>query len=244
MTKNTLLFTAFTALLFISCNNNTSEPDNYKEPDVLSSVLMPLEAGYEWKYKWYDLNSDGSLGDEIPLYAFNMTIKDTSYDPEHIYKEKVYHAVYYYPYTGYETKYAWFYRNYKDGLYLMGGNNQGDTLYTKLLYYKYPVQKGDTWLSPHLVFVYYDWQYYIADSVKYTCTDTNAVFETPLGSFKCFVFYHREKQEEDVVEQLDIYDYYAPNVGLVGRIINSYYEYENKSYPKYKQMLYSTNVKY
>ncbi len=148
------------------------------------------------------------------------------------------------PYINTDDSFEWLYRNYDDGLYQMGGTMPTDSIYTKMLLYKYPVQKGETWISPHLVYDLLQEKYMIPDSITYTCIDTNALFETPLGGFSCVVYYHREKlPEEDVLDRWQIiYEYYSIGLGLVGEITCGYHESTQKTYPVSKRILVATNV--
>jgi hypothetical protein len=72
--------------------------------------------------------------------------------------------------------------------------------------------------------------------------DTNARFETPVGTFTCVVYNHLEKTDPDVVAKEDIYEYYSRNVGKVGSVTYSYFESTSERYIKSKTILVGTNV--
>jgi hypothetical protein len=126
------------------------------------------------------------------------------------------------------------------------GGYPADTLYIKILNLKYPVNKGEKWRSPmsRAFQLRLSEQSLLNDTTTYSCIDTNAKFETPLGIFSCIVYYHRFrlKTSEDEVGPYDIYEYYSENVGLVAVITNKYNDYFKQSYPLYKQVLVSANV--
>jgi hypothetical protein len=233
------------AMLFLnSCNKeNLVEPEQPKVEET-SNGILPLKVGYYWKYKNYYLKEDGSIANE-DLEDEYMITKSSSINVNNE-SYIVFHRIYGYldPVIA-AYRYGideWLFRNFDNGIYQMGGKYKTDSIYTKLIWYKYPVRKGETWKSPHLTYYPIEAKYMIADSITFTCTDTNAVFETPLGNFNCVVYYHREKQDEDVAALLDIYEYYSYGIGLVGRKIYSYFPFDQKSYPKSKRLLYETNV--
>lgn len=118
-----------------------------------------------------------------------------------------------------------------------------DSIYTKILLHKYPVQKGDTWRYPNLIYDLRTRQYEILDTITYTCVDTSVDFETPLGKFTCVVYFHREQVEEDVLVKHDVYEYYSVKVGAVGVITSNYFESNKQTIPSSKRVLVATNVK-
>lgn len=136
----------------------------------------------------------------------------------------------------------WFYRNYSDGLYIMGGRAPTDSVYAKLHYLKYPVQNGDSWTRPHLIFHILDQKFSIPDSHAYACIDTNALFETPFGTFTCIVYNHMEPIEEIPAKQYDILEFYSRTIGKVGEIRHIYSNSTNDRFPIQKDVLVSTNV--
>ncbi len=128
----------------------------------------------------------------------------------------------------------WLYWNGPGGLYFLGGLSRYDTLVAKIMYLRYPVAPGDSWIAPHLVFDLYQNEFLIADSIRYDCVAANQPLEVPYGSFHCYVYHYRVKPEPDVLEEWDYYLYYAPKVGPVGTIITSSID----TTTKYKVLLY------
>jgi hypothetical protein len=204
--------------------------------------IVPLKVGYYWEYKTYALREDSSTGLEIERASWKVT--RTSLDPSHVNQGPLFHRVFINPYDNSRSEFEWLYRNYTDGLYQMGGTMPSDSIYTKILLYKYPAQKGETWKSPHLVYDLQQRKYLIPDTIAYTCVDTNAVFETPLGTFSCVVYYHWESiPEEDVLYRWKIlYEYYAKGIGLVGITKFWYDHFTGQSHPESKRVLVATNV--
>ncbi|MEX2117244.1 MAG: hypothetical protein WEB37_10165 [Bacteroidota bacterium] len=207
--------------------------------DVVSLGVHPLKVGYYWHYKTVTLKEDSTEGNEFEQVKFEITRH--SYNPQTP-DEPMFHKVFVNPSTNTRSEYEWLYRNYVDGLYLMGGRMSTDSIDTNILLLKHPVSKGESWISPHLVYHLIDREYQIPDSTVYTCVDTNAVFETPVGTFSCYVFYHRESLDDDVSAKADVFEYYSSEVGLVGVVTMSYFKDTQQRIPKSKRILISTNV--
>ena len=241
---NILILSSF-ILLHASCNNPEEPPPKDSVEVAISNGILPLKVGYYWKYQNYYLKADTSISGEGRTEEYKINkLSTTIYSNENY---SVFHRIWGYFNTsmGHYIYAAdeWFFRNFNDGLYQMGGKVNDDSIYTKLLWYKYPVQKGETWESPDLVYNTLTNNFFINDSTTYTCTDSNVVFKTPLGNFSCIVYYHREIDNEgDVISITDIYDYYLPNLGLVGEITYGYDKYSQRSWPIMKKVLIETNV--
>jgi len=227
-----------------SCSNPVEPVNNNDTVKAeVSNGILPLKVGYYWKYKNYNLREDSSIAgegidDEYKITKYSkITLGDTNY--------VVFHSIYgYLDSTGYIfDSDEWYLKNFHDGLYLMGGNYEADSIYAKLIWYKYPVKKGESWQSPHLVYNLIQNKYLIEDTVSYTCIDTSAIFNTPLGNFKCVVYYHRWVDNEgDAMSIWDIYDYYSYNMGLVGELTYEPDPTTQKDIPLYKKVLTQTNV--
>jgi hypothetical protein len=117
-----------------------------------------------------------------------------------------------------------------------------DSFYTSFLYLKYPVQKGEVWQRPFLIFNTLDQTFSIPDTQIYRCLDTNASFATPLGTYRCIVYQHMEPIEEIPGKQYDIIEYYAPGVGKVGEVRYIYSEATHDRFPIQKNVLVTTTV--
>lgn len=128
----------------------------------------------------------------------------------------------------------WLYWNGNYGLYILGGLASEDTLIDKLLYLKYPVARGDTWIAPHLTYDVLMKRFFVDDTLNYSCVSTNERLGTPAGTFECYVYHYRIRPEEDVLEYWDYYEYYVPGIGKVGTIIRSSLD----GSMKYKSLLY------
>lgn len=220
------------------CEKAVGPPD--QEPEEVSPGILPLKVGYSWEYQTYALNEDSTIGPAQGRDKFKVI--RTSLDSSQSGGDVLFHRVYVDPYTNTESEFEWLFRNYEDGLYAMGGRMTTDSIYTRLLYLKYPVKKGESWKSPHLIYHLIEQRYTIQDSIAYTCIDTNTVFETSTGRFSCVVYYHREKWDDgDATSTRDIYEYCSKEVGIIATI-TSIVDNSGKSYPYSRRILIETNV--
>ncbi|MFO7446113.1 MAG: hypothetical protein R6W90_07080 [Ignavibacteriaceae bacterium] len=237
------IYSIVIAIIFISCNdenNSIVPPDPPDEDTAVSYGIVPLKKGFFWKYKEFRLNEEGNIRSELMEHEYRVIKSSVSGIGEM--NDTVFHRVYVSTVHNIPSEFEWLFRNYHDGLYLMGGIMPSDTMEIKLLDLKYPMAKGEIWEKYRLVYNLIEEKYLIFDTITYTCIDTNAVFETPLGNFNCIVYNYQMEQDEDVEERLNIFEYYSLNVGLVGRIYKGYFDHPDSSYFKSKWVLYQTNV--
>ncbi len=193
------------------CSKNPVDSDT-------EDVLMPLTAGNYWASQ--QLSLPEGLADSAIVTITGDTlvqIDNTAY--------RAAIQSFTYPIDGTPSDLRWLYWNGTDGLYLMGGISSTDTLVHKMLLYKYPAQEGDSWEIQRLLYSYYTQEYEIEDTTTtYTCVATDEEFNTPAGTFICYVYHHRITIWEEPglpIEDWDYYEYYAPNVGRVGTLIRS-----------------------
>lgn len=190
--------------LFAGCGLLGSDDER-----ILSDELMPLEVGNLWEYEVrnhlfqnpvvdtirYEVTSEVQValeGTSNNAYAFNLL-----------------------PFTEGMTEYHWLYRNTVDGLYLMGGIAETDTLFIDSIDKKYPAETGETWESPQVSFSRSDLEFYISDTLKITVVDTDRKVETMAGTFQCYVYHFEADQGEDVASNAQIFQFYSPGVGLI-----------------------------
>lgn len=234
--KRLVVILVFTMPLF-SCNN--TEPEEVIKPEFENNGLLPLKVGNYWKYKVEFLKSDGSFFyDGLP---FEIRINRQTVKNEMV----PYYSRVYVDQNGKADTLEWLFRNKSDGLYLLGGRAKRDSLFTSTLYLKFPVTKGEFWFFQGIVYNNYIEKFELNSSFKYTCVSTDSTFQTPIGTFSCIVFHHREKQAYDVLEEIDVYEFYTKQLGLIGIIVNGFdpiFHKTNPSYPKKKIILTQTNV--
>jgi hypothetical protein len=124
----------------------------------------------------------------------------------------------------------------------MGGKVPPDSIETQILYRPYPMDSGATYRMPHLVYDLSGKRFAITDTILITCADTDAPFKTSLGTFSCIVYSRLEKFGDDVLLQNIHYEFYAIDLGLVGRLTYSYNPISGARRPSSKMVLSSTNV--
>ncbi|MBC8346450.1 MAG: hypothetical protein ISR82_00490 [Candidatus Marinimicrobia bacterium] len=233
--KRPLLFLILLACLFISCD----KPPKYEQCDgcclLAEDGLVPLSVGNYWAYQ-----QKAYLGEDIIIEGSTVTfygeiVGDTiiTFDG-HSHQTAIWN--WFNPPSHDPTPYKWLYSNCKDGLFRVGGIAPVDTLFRKNLYLKYPTQLGDKWEFPLLTYDFHTKEFLFTDTLTYTCMATNEPFETPAGSFSCYVYHYRKKQAEDVLTISDIYLYYVPGLGRVGS------ELKDNGVLKYRQVLYDYHL--
>jgi hypothetical protein len=231
---------SFILLFFCSLLSTCTHVSGPEQPDGPTSLgIIPLKVGYSWNYTTYSLREDSTVGPVIGPTKFEIV--RTSVNPTD--GETLFHMAYVDANTNQPSDFEWLYCNHDDGLYLMGGKMHTDSVYTRILLYKFPVLKGETWRSPHLVYDLLQKRYTITDTLIYSCVDTDTVFITPLGVFSCAVYYHRIIDDEgDAVSKQDLFEYFAKEVGHVGTVTLTYDDALRKSFPNSRTVLMRTSV--
>ncbi len=247
-----LKYIFFSTLITIAFQLMSCDPSLLPPPSIEdgSFGLLPLKVGNSWEYRWEKYKRDSTKIDER---KFKIDVSERSFDPKNKFINPVYgcrNAFFDNNEWKLTSGTVYFYRNFEDGLYIMGGKepmasvNAPDTLYTKVLYLKYPVEKGEKWKSPGLLipfsFPIYE-QYLLNDTTTYTCLGTNVKIETSIGLFSCIIYHHIYKPQNDVDLILEIYEYYSPEAGLIEVITNQRRNLDVKNYPYSKQIIITKN---
>ena len=229
----------FILAILTSCKKPTEPPPREDGPtQELSPGIMPLKVGYYWDYEELLLDDDSSVLSVNDSYRYQIAeaVRTPEYQPDLLYVRQLV-----YPDNSADPV-EWLFRNYEDGLYLMGGRTETDTLYEKLLFLRFPVDTGTSWPTQNLVYNFMDEKFYLRDTITYTCVDTNTLFAAKIGPIHCVVYFHREDSPEpDVRASYEIYDYFSPEIGLVGRMKYSIIPLRGR-FPRFLLTLTSTNV--
>lgn len=191
------------ALFGLSCTGVNSPV--IEEP----KEIMPLSAGNRWTY----LSGPFSVPDTTILEITRqlpVTIDSVTYQAS---------AYIYYVRGGTKPDFEWLYWHGDDGLYWLGGISAGDTLFNKILGFKYPAVSGTSWSVPIVAYSSFDDRFYIRDTLAFHLISTDEEFETPAGKFKCYVYKYSRKPADDVSEYWDYYNYYSPGLGLVALVV-------------------------
>ncbi|MCH8838988.1 MAG: hypothetical protein IIA60_14535 [Candidatus Marinimicrobia bacterium] len=213
--QKTLYFPLFLSIAFILAG--CEEPPDEPEPclPVAGDVLLPIAEGNYWtseQINWGDGQIEEGFEDTGKVVIEKMMTIQFEGTEYQVGVRNVHFPV------DLKSDLNWLFWNGPDGLYFMGGVSSFDSLTTKVLQLKYPVEVGESWMVPRMV---YDGTFRVADTVAYVCVDTDAPYETPLGTFQCVVYSYSIKPAEDVLDLWHYFAYYAPGVGRVGTLIYS-----------------------
>lgn len=226
-------------LVLVGCPSTVEPPPENDTSQELSPGIMPLKCGYYWDYEEYLLDDDSTVLRLYDSYRYRIggTLKTPEYEPDLLYSRQLVR-----PAENSVDPVEWLFRNYSDGLYLMGGRTDTDTVYQKLLWLKFPANPGDYWPTQRLVFNFMEKRFYIKDTVTYTCVDTSTVFQTKIGPIRCVVYFHvKDSPEDDVLASYENYDYFSPQIGFVGRMTYVIIPWRGR-FPRFRLALTSTNV--
>ena len=131
----------------------------------------------------------------------------------------------------------WLQWNGEDGHFAFGGMSDEDTLIWKYLEYKYPVEVGESWHVPWISCSRKEHHFYFEDTLAYECISFDHEFKTPLGTYNCIVYHYQIKLADDVAKPRDVYDYFMPGIGFIGRT------YGRQERPYHTQLLYSYYIR-
>ena len=107
--------------------------------------------------------------------------------------------------------------NGPQGFYTLGMVAPTDTFITEpVLEYKYPVEVGESWQVPVLVYNPYEGGIFFGDTLTYACAAEDEPFATPLDTFQTVVYHYYYHPVEDVLAYWHFFQYVAPGVGPVG----------------------------
>ncbi len=152
--------------------------------ELNTKILVPLAVGNWWKYETTRRSgSKDSISWRITMEALlNYEGKAFSAMAAGWYHEKDDTA----------NVVRWFYMNDSEGLNVVGGISSHDTMITKYIERKYPATVGDAWEFQELQYGIFQGRGRFVFS-EYTllvsCIATDQLFETPAGTFRCYVYY-------------------------------------------------------
>jgi len=203
-------------IVMFSCSKNPDMPDfSETDSEYSGDVLMPAKTGNYWQYRlWTYFHTSYDTVTYSITSRLSIVHEDTTYNCFTARWDNI------------TSDANWVYCNQKDGLYRMGGYDADDTLIEPVLEFKYPVDEGETWQVPRMVYHPLA-KFYIKDTLTYTCIDTNFTYITPLDTFNTIVYMFRLSQGDDVSALEVHYNYFCPEIGLVGNQRNSEDEYFN-----------------
>lgn len=198
------------------CDSTVDRPEG-PAPDE----LFPLEVGNRWLYRsWYFSPSNADS------FAVEITERLTF---EHRGETLTAYAESRGLLGEEPLPWQWLYGYGRDGLYLMGGLTATDTLYTKLLERRTPMRVDDGHRFTRLAYGT-GWTTGPASEARfYVSDDTLEVrllaeghpFETPMGTFDCYVYWYEFLPSDDTNGLWDVFDYFVPGIGMVAQVVQS-----------------------
>ncbi|WP_420456733.1 hypothetical protein [Rubrivirga sp.] len=181
--------------------------------------LFPLEAGNRWLYRAWYLNPA-----DADSFAVEITERLTF---EHGGETLTAYAESRGLLGEEPLPWQWLHGYGRDGLYVMGGLAATDTMYTKRLVRRTPMQVGDRHRFTRLAYGS-DWttdpdpeaRFYVSDDTSEVMLLANRhPFETPLGTFDCYVYWYEQDPGIDVGAYENIFEYRVPGVGYVAELL-------------------------
>ncbi|GJQ22191.1 MAG: hypothetical protein HBSIN02_25460 [Bacteroidia bacterium] len=113
-------------------------------------------------------------------------------------------------------RYAWLRSLTSEGVHLIGGISDTDTLLTERIEYKYPAAVGNSWDVRTIAYSLDSLRFYDRDTLTYSLKSTDAEIQTPAGTFRCYLYQFSKRPADDVAAVWDYKYYLVPGKGLVG----------------------------
>ena len=174
--------------------------------------LVPLAVGNYWRYERDYLG--GAIRDSFEAsITGEITFRDRG-TMRRAFAEHFRHIR-----DGSPPEFTFLRGNAEGGYYVFGGLARTDTLLTSLLNYRYPAKVGEKWPLVRLSFSNERREFYRRDPLTMQLVAKDEPFVTPAGTFRCHVYKFSFKPSDDVLEEWDVYEYYAPGVGRVGEVV-------------------------
>jgi len=226
-----LFYISFIFLFIFSCINSST--DNNEENEcrpIAEDVLEPHAAGNFWE-RVQLAYSDGDI--ETGLTDTGRIVIEKLLPVEIggiSYKVGVSRVIYSGNISGEDANLSW---NGPTGLYSLGMIAFDDTLIVEpYLRCKYPVEVGEHWPVYITSYDPYESNFFVKDTLTYTCVKKNEPFITPIDTFNTIVYHYFYKPADDVISYWHTFQYYSPGIGPVGtEVYSSFYttySYENR----------------
>ena len=192
----------------IYCDDNPSKSENEVECKKSGdNVLLPGDIGSKWFYKMWIHGIDYGDTSEYSI-TDTMTIE---YQGKH-------YRCFIAKWDSDHPLINWLYYNGDNGLYLIGGYTKYDTLISPSLWIKYPVNKGDMWDHPRMVYNSIENIFYIKDTTQYSCTTSDSMFVSVNDTFIVNEYKTSPISQGDDIQAKEItHFYFSPSIGLVGK---------------------------
>ncbi|MBO6585251.1 MAG: hypothetical protein JJ953_04010 [Gracilimonas sp.] len=219
-----ILISCFTSLFIFSCKNEIVAPKDPVIAKSYSHFLWPNAVGNQWIYDRYVtsnfVNSDTSWEYEsfdsfhIKFDSIDFTqskfIVEIEEKKDILLKDTLYNA----QIINNGFRYPYYFG--KEDIYNLGiYDNKGDSLLKKGLYLPNPLP--DTpWDGQFSLRI--DGILKVVDVYDRRVVSKDEVITTPAGTFECYVIRTMVDEPIDVAGYLTLFEYYAPEVGLVAKV--------------------------
>lgn len=216
--------------------NFTTCSENINEPKIMESTphfLLPATIGNYWEYTRYtpDLGSSDTalvyknfksfgllFNSDVPQQSIRWEIID-SIDIK--LNNVIYPSYVFDFYSLDQSRYLNYNKPYwfgEDGIYHMGIFEKGvDTFFQKGLYIPASILLNSNWNGSSVL--RYDGKLTSKNVIERKCISKNEIIETPIDNYNCYVIYTREDEADDYTLYIDSYEYFAPDIGLVCKVV-------------------------
>lgn len=183
--------------------------------------LFPLEVGNRWLYRSWYLRP--SLADSFAVEITDRLAFEHEGEALTAYAESR-------GLVGEEPPpWRWLYGHGSDGLYALGGVAPTDTMFTKRLVRRTPMRVGAGHRFTRLAYgtgwaegTAPEERFYVSDdTLEVRLVAEGHPFETPLGTFACYVYWYEFLPADDTNGLWEVFDYFVPGIGGVAQVVRS-----------------------
>jgi hypothetical protein len=192
-------------LVLVNCSDEDSPLLPAHKP-----VIMPLEVGNVWHY------ADTVMGPTSLVFTSNLAVTGDTVVEYETFEFDVFIVEHHDTYNDITSMYLM--RNEENGLWQYGTGCDMDTTYYRQMNAAYPSDLTEEWIMG----------YYYCDPNGYgtgfppgpaRCLSVDSLISTLAGDFECCVY--RSHHNMPIFGEVEIFYFYAPDVGLVVREITS-----------------------
>lgn len=223
-----LFFTIVIGLVNTKCSTSIDPQTTTTVIDTLESYnhkLWPTKIGNSWIYDRYFIPNTGNFDSSWSYKNFNsfgIDIDTTQFKPS-FFQATIIDSLYVilgdtlYPTVVLNTGFKIPYYVGEDGIYNMGiYGEEGDSVFSKGLYLPSNIPLNEPW-NGQLSFRQ-EGRFQVKEVDDRRCLSYSEHINTPAGIFECYVIKTRIREAEDYIGYLEIYEYLAPNIGMVAKV--------------------------
>lgn len=220
MIKNVVTTAAWIlAVALIITALNCSDDDNPVGGQPKPEFIWPLKVGNTWVYA----DSAGATGQPVQIFSSQITVTAKTTVSVDTVMYDAYAVLSTDSMTMEPTK-EYLNNDELNGLWYYGVVCGVDSIMTRGLHAKYPVEVGDQFVKSFYMCAP-DGGFGGFGIGNVTCVRTDTTYATPAGTFDC-VLYH--EIYNPIFGEIHVYTFMAPNVGMVAREVTSDLVFWNK----------------